>query len=54
MKLVDEATRYATDGSYKGTDDCLMAMWFLEFNLPNIAKPEHELPQLPRPSWMFA
>jgi hypothetical protein len=52
MKLVDEATKYATDGSYKGTDDCLMAFWFLEFNLPHIAKPERELPLLPRPQFV--
>lgn len=54
MKLVDEVTRYTFDGS-KGTDDCLMAYWFLEHNLVNLSKPrDKKPPRLPRPSWMRA
>lgn len=35
LKLVDEVTRWP-EGS---TDDCVMAHWFLEWNLPRLARP---------------
>ena len=48
LKLVDEVTRYP--GSQY--DDCLMAQWFLEYNLEQL-RPVHgdRMPRLSRPSW---
>lgn len=51
QKLTDELTRYPNGR----TDDCVMANWFLEWNLPRLVKhdePEDELPS--RPSWLKA
>lgn len=49
MKLVDEVTRWP-EGE---TDDCVMAHWFMEWQLPNIYVPSsaHQM-KLKRPSWM--
>lgn len=48
MKLVDEVLRWP-DGS---TDDCVMAYWFFEWNLPKITSPDRsKMPTLTRPSW---
>lgn len=49
MKLVDEVTRWP-EGS---TDDCVMAHWFFEFNLPRILVPDRSQMRAPwRPAWM--
>lgn len=51
LKLIDEVTRWGED--YRGTDDCVMAHWFLEYNLPNLAEPDVDnMPKQPRPTWM--
>jgi hypothetical protein len=48
MKLVDEVTRYPQT-EY---DDCLMAHWFLEWQLPHITRPKGVGRKLWRPSWV--
>lgn len=49
LKLVDEVTRWP-DGQY---DDCVMAQWFLEHNLPRMGgTPLEKQPRLWRTSWM--
>lgn len=49
LKLVDELTRYP-QGT---TDDCVLADWFGEWNLPRLYVPPAGKPtQLRRPSWM--
>lgn len=48
MKLVDEVLRWP-DGS---TDDCVMAYWFFEWNLPKLVRPDaSRMPKSKRPSW---
>ncbi len=47
MKLVDEVTKWP-EGN---TDDCVMAQWFFEYQLPNIHTPYVEPPQRFVPSW---
>lgn len=47
MKLVDEVTRWP-DGT---TDDCVMAEWFFEFQLPKVWMPRVAPPQFRRPGW---
>lgn len=46
-KLIDEVTRYPQST----TDDCVMAHWFLEWNLPKIYAPEQGEGKQWRPSW---
>lgn len=48
MKLVDEVTRFPDSA----TDDCVLAHWFLEWNLPRISPPERAPQRQARPSWM--
>lgn len=48
LKLIDEVTRWP-DGN---TDDCVMAQWFLEWNLPRLITQEAKNPKLRRPHWM--
>jgi hypothetical protein len=48
LKLVHEATRYPD----VSTTDCLMAQYFLEFNLPSLSKEKKPMHKLARPSWM--
>jgi hypothetical protein len=49
LKLVDEVQKWP-GGS---TDDCVMAHWFHEVALPQIAVIDlSKIPRLPRPSWM--
>lgn len=49
LKLIHEVTRYP----HSRTDDCVMAHWFFEWNLPNIWRPKPQGQRLPfRPSWM--
>jgi len=48
MKLIDEVTRYP-----KGrTDDCVMAQWFFEWNLPHLYMPKTKPVQAWRPNWV--
>jgi hypothetical protein len=35
-----------------GTDDCVMAEWFLEFNLPRLWQPAGNPSKQRRPSWL--
>lgn len=51
LKLYDEVTRWGRD--YRGTDDCVMAHWFLEYNLPSLGVVDlSKVPSFRRPSWM--
>jgi hypothetical protein len=47
MKLVDEVTKWPEGG----TDDCVMAEWFFEYNLPQIHAPIVTPPRFSRPRW---
>ena len=49
MKLIDEVTRYPNGTR---TDDCVMAQWFLEWNLPNLYLPSMGATRSWRPSWV--
>ena len=49
MKLIDEVTRYPNGTR---TDDCVMAQWFLEWNLPNLYLPKTAAASTWRPSWV--
>ena len=49
MKLIDEVTKYP-NGSR--TDDCVMAQWFLEWNIPNLYIPKSVSAPAWRPSWV--
>ena len=48
MKLIDEVTRYP----HGRTDDCVMAEWFFEWNLPNIYAPQTQSVKAWRPTWV--
>jgi len=48
MKLIDEVTRYP----HGRTDDCVMAQWFLEWNLPNLYMPVVKSVSAWRPGWV--
>jgi hypothetical protein len=48
MRLVDEVTRYP----HGRTDDCVMAEWFFEWNLPNIDLPKTQVTKAWRPNWV--
>jgi hypothetical protein len=48
LRLIDEVTRYP----HGRTDDCLMAHWFVEWNLPNIYYPKRHSEPAKRPSWL--
>lgn len=51
LKLYDEVTKWGPD--YRGTDDCVMAHWFLEYNLPLLEVVDtSKIPRVGRPSWM--
>ncbi len=47
MRLIDEVTKYGHDR----TDDCVMAHWFFEWNLPRLSQPTVTLAPAWRPSW---
>ena len=49
MKLIDEVTKYP-NGSR--TDDCVMAQWFLEWNIPNLYIPKSVSAPAWRPTWV--
>ena len=48
MRLVNEVTKYP----HGRTDDCVMAEWFLEWNLPNLSTHTAETTVARRPSWI--
>lgn len=48
MKLVDELIRWPAGA----TDDCVMAQWFLEWNLPQVVPRPVSGKRVRRPSWM--
>ena len=52
LLLVNEVTKWSPDGHGSATDDCVMAQWFLEHNLPNISLPRGNVTSLWRPSWI--
>lgn len=51
--LIDEATHYSKRGgpSFR-TDDCVMAQWFFEWQLPNLKRPQGKVVKTWRPSWV--
>ena len=49
MKLIDEVTKYPNGTR---TDDCVMAQWFLEWNIPNLYMPKTVSAPVWRPSWV--
>jgi hypothetical protein len=49
LKLIDEVTKYPNGTR---TDDCVMAQWFLEWNLPNLYLPKTAVRSAHRPSWV--
>lgn len=51
LQLIEEVTKYTGQQSGVSTD-CLMAEWFMHWQMPNIYFPEHEAHQMARPSWM--
>jgi len=50
MRLVDEVTKYP----HGRTDDCVMAEWFFEWNLPQLSLPSAAQTSSWRPSWTGA
>ena len=48
MRLVDEVTKYP----HGRTDDCVMAEWFFEWNLPHLSTPSDPTMTAWRPSWV--
>ena len=53
LKLVDEVQKWPAGGGGT-TDDCVMAHWFHEVALPQIATIDvSKIPRLKRPSWML-
>ena len=52
LLLVGEVTKWTADGKGARTDDCVMAQWFMEHNLPNITVPKGTVQPSWRPSWV--
>ena len=52
LLLINEVTKWTPEREHLQTDDCVMAHWFLEHNLPNLRPPESNPTILWRPSWM--
>jgi len=48
MHLIDEVTKYP----HGRTDDCVMAEWFFEWNIPNLYQPRTQKVQAWRPKWV--
>jgi hypothetical protein len=48
MHLIDEVTKYP----HGRTDDCVMAEWFFEWNIPNLYQPKTRQVQAWRPKWV--
>jgi uncharacterized protein YndB with AHSA1/START domain len=51
-RLVADAVNFRKDFSHSTPDDCVMAQWFLEFNLPRLAFRGIEVAQQSRPAWV--
>lgn len=52
LLLTNEVTKWTPEREHLQTDDCVMAHWFLEHNLPNLRPPD-SIPTVQwRPSWM--
>ena len=49
LKLIDEVTKYPNGTR---TDDCVMAQWFLEWNIPNLYLPRTAVATVHRPTWV--
>jgi len=49
LKLIDEVTKYPNGTR---TDDCVMAQWFFEWNIPNLYLPKTAAATQWRPSWV--
>ena len=52
LLLVSEVTKWTADGHGANTDDCVMAQWFFEHNVPNIRTPMGNVVPMWRPSWV--
>lgn len=52
LLLAHEATHWTPEREHLQTDDCVMAHWFLEHNLPNLRPPDSTPTFLRRPSWV--
>jgi hypothetical protein len=52
-RLINEVTRYQKSGANR-SDDCIMAHWFFEWQLPNIKNPTRVVNAAKRPSWLSA
>jgi hypothetical protein len=52
LQLISEAQRWTPDREHVMTDDCVMAQWFLEHNLPKLRPPVTTPTMLRRPSWV--
>jgi hypothetical protein len=48
MHLIDEVTKYP----HGRTDDCVMAEWFFEWNIPNLYQPKTQQVKAWRPQWV--
>ena len=48
LKLIDEVTKYGQ----ARTDDCVLAHWFFEWNLPNLHRTVRQISRQSRPSWL--
>ncbi len=48
MHLIDEVIKYP----HGRTDDCVMAEWFFEWNIPNLYQPKTQKVQAWRPNWV--
>jgi hypothetical protein len=51
-RLIDEVTRYQKNQPTR-SDDCIMAHWFFEWQLPNIKNPARKQSTAKRPSWLL-
>lgn len=51
-RLIDEVTRYQKNSPNR-SDDCIMAHWFFEWQLPNIKNPKKIVTTEKRPSWLL-
>jgi hypothetical protein len=53
QRLIHEVTRYQTNQPNR-SDDCVMAHWFFEWQLPNIKRPNSVVKAQSRPSWLLS
>jgi hypothetical protein len=50
-RLIDEVTRFTGKATGTRSDDCIMAHWFFEWQLPNLRGRGRAMPPSWRPSW---